>query len=319
MGRSVVQLRFASLSPIAILLAALAGCGDDTPGHDAGQGGAGGTQGDAGGGAGGTGGGSDAGGDAMGEVPKPCYMVTFIAPTDGAMLTAADDKDGDNCGNGFQIDIKISTDAPDFASVSLFGGSALLKAGTVSGGAVTFAGVQLASSGDTQLSIQFPGREMCTAATTKERVTVDCHVPACTITKPTITSTHPALNAVPAPAGDRVSADGSPYQAAFEVTTDVEDGQTVSLLVDNAAAPTAVTTLTAMASGGKATFAGVTLPTDATYEVEATCPARNGVIGHSMKGTYPVDTTAPSLTVSKPTDNEFFQPTDLTNGSFQDR
>jgi hypothetical protein len=328
--RRFVDLRIASLTSlsIAVLIGALAGCGDDTPGQSqnggsGGAGGSGGSANDGGAGTGGAGGtdagldtGPEGGMDTMGEVPKPCYAVTFSAPTDGAMLTAANDKNGDNCVDGFQIDVQITTDAPDTTDVSLYGGNALLKTGTVTGGAVTFSDVSLATSGDTQLSIQFPGRDTCTAATTKARVNVDCHVPACSVTKPTISASHPKLNGVPAPAGDRVSQAGSPYQAAFEVTTDVADGQIVSLLVDNASTPTNVTTLTAMASGGKATFAGVTMTPDGTYEAQARCPAVNGVVGHSTKGTYIVDTTPPSLTVSQPTDGQFFGPGALTNGSF---
>ena len=256
-------LRLASVFLLGSLVA-LAGCGDNTPGHNDGAGG-GGTAGGGGGGSGGQGGSAgdgsagdggagrdgaagdgggevgDGGGsdgrDATPEAPTPCYTVAFLNPTDGAMLTAANDKSGDNCADGFQLDVQISTSAPDFTDVSLFGGNALLKSAQVSGGRATFTNVQIASTGNTQLAIQFPSTTTCTDPTTKAMVSVDCHVPACSISKPVISGAHPVLNGVAAPAGDRVSSAGSPYQAAFEVTTDIEDGQSVALLIDNAASP----------------------------------------------------------------------------------
>src|SRR6185312_6388212 len=58
------------------------------------------------------------------------------------------------------------------------------------------------------------------------------------------------------------------------------------------------------ASNGVATFA-VTLTPDGTYEAVATCINKNGVTGTSAKGTYPVDTTAPNLTVNSPLSGQF--------------
>jgi FG-GAP repeat/Fibronectin type III domain/FG-GAP-like repeat len=334
MSRTRTTLRLASLSWVVTLLGALAGCGDDTPARiDSGSGGAGGAggsggvvsdggpdkgKGGSGGGGGGTGGGADASpevkpdagdaGDAGMDVPpdtsKPCYTVAFTAPVSGAMFTAADDKNADNCADGFQLDVHVTTSAPDGAAVSLYAGTALVKSATASGGAVTFVDVQPASSGTTQLSVQFPGRDACTDATTKASISVDCHVPACTISKPTISPSHPALNGVAAPAGDRASGPGSNYQAAFEVTTDIEDGQLVSLRV-SPPTPASPFVVTAPASGGKATFTGVTMVPDASYNVRASCPARSGVIGQSLSGIYLVDTTAPDLAVQSPTDGQF--------------
>ena len=74
--------------------------------------------------------------------------------------------------------------------------------------------------------------------------------------------------------------------------------------------------MTALAAGGKATFAGVPLPGDGTYEVQARCIDGNGVVGRSGKGTYPVDTTPPDLTVSKPASGDFIGPSGLTAGAF---
>ena len=300
-----------------------------TAGSDGAAGtGAAGTGGTAGTGTAGTtgtdaGAGSD-GGDASTDLPPEttppppaCYTVAFTHPVDQAQLSAANDKSGDQCVDGFQYDVVISTSAPDGTSAQLFGGAALLQTATASGGTVTFANVQLASSGSTNLSIQFPSTMPCVDATTKAKVTVDCSVPSCAVSQPTISQTHPALNGVPvAQGGDRASSNGSPYQVAFQVTTNIADNQTVSLDVDNAAAPGVITTVTAHAAGGTATFTGVPLPGDGTYEVQARCVDGNGVVGRSGKGTYPVDTLAPDLTVSKPASGAFIGPAGLTNGAF---
>jgi hypothetical protein len=95
------------------------------------------------------------------------------------------------------------------------------------------------------------------------------------------------------------------------VTTNAEDGQPVTLAFNNAATPASVTTLpTVNASGGSATF-GVPLSPDATYQVVVTCRNANGVTGTSALTNFPVDTTAPDLTVTQPISGQFFGPTML--------
>ncbi len=156
-----------------------------------------------------------------------------------------------------------------------------------------------------------------TAGTNGAAGTGGAGAPTCAISAPTISGTHPDLNGVAAPAGDRTSSIGSNYQATFVVDTNAEDGQPVSLAVDNTATPTTVTTIGGTASGGKATF-GVTLTPDGTYQVFATCTNKAGVVGTSPKNSYPVDTTAPDLTVNSPTSGQFFGPGALdANGAFQ--
>ena len=41
------------------------------------------------------------------------------------------------------------------------------------------------------------------------------------------------------------------------------------------------------------------------------------MLGQSVKGTYPVDSTAPTLTISSPANGHFFAPGELNNGAFQ--
>jgi hypothetical protein len=257
------------------------------------------------------------GGGGTGGAP-PCYTVAFTAPTDGASLTVANDKDM-TCANGFQYTVRITTSAPDGTPVQLFNnGNSLLMASTVTSGAATF-DVQLSSAGQSALSIQFPSTAMCTDPTTRSTVTVNCPntPPTCTIMQPTISATHPALNGVLSPAGDRASQPGSPYQVKFTVSTNAEDGQPVSLSFNNTAPPATVTTLSQNASGGSATFAGVPLSPDGTYQVVATCKNAAGVTGTSQLTNFPVDTTAPDLTLTQPADGQFFGPGMLTANQFK--
>ena len=279
--------------------------GGGTGGGGTGGGGTGG----GGTGGGGTGGGGTGGGGTGGG--QACYTVAFTAPTNGAALTVADDTNN-TCADGFQYNVRITTNAPDGTTVQLFNnGNTLLKVATVASGAATFA-VDLPSSGQSALSIQFPSTAMCTDPSTQSTVTVNCPntPPTCNISQPTISGTHPALNGVLAPAGDRASQIGSPYQVTFVVTTNAEDGQPVSLAFKNAASSGPPTTLNGTASGGSVTF-GLGLAPDGTYQVTATCKNAANVTGSSGLTSFPVDTTAPDLTVTRPHDGDFLGPTDL--------
>jgi hypothetical protein len=140
----------------------------------------------------------------------------------------------------------------------------------------------------------------------------------CTITGPELTVMHPMLNGVPvAQGGDRVSADGDPYQAAFEVTTSLADNQTVELAVDDVTTPTQVTTYSASVANGRAEFLGVTLAMDGVYDVSARCVAKDGTVGLSGPQPFEVDTGPPDLTVTQPLSGEFIPPSGLTNDTFQ--
>jgi hypothetical protein len=294
-----------------------AGTGGNAAGTGGGAAGTGGSAAGTGGSAAGTGGSAGSGGGTGGvpttdagfdtPPPIPCYTTAFTAPLNGATLTVADDTDH-SCLNGFQYTVGITSAAPNGTTVQLFDGSSLLKTSTVSGGTASFA-VQLASSGTSQLSIQYPTTLACVV---EANVTVTCpnSPPTCSISAPTISATHPDLNGVPAPNGDRTSSSGSAYQATFVVNTNAEDGQAISLAIDNAATPSTITVLNATASGGRATF-GVTLVPDGTYEVTATCKNLEGATGISTKSTFPVDTTPPQLTVNSPTSGQFFGPSAL--------
>ncbi len=126
-----------------------------------------------------------------------------------------------------------------------------------------------------------------------------------------ISVTHPALNGIPAAqGGDRASAVGSPYQAAFEVTTNIEDGKPVNLQVNDS-----TQLITAFASNGKASFAGVPLSPDGEYAVVATCQADSGKSSQSGEAKFTVDTTAPAFTVSAPVAGKHFGPSEDSDTS----
>jgi len=286
---------------------ATGGVGGGTAGVGGGTGGIGGGTAGVGGVAGGAGTSGVAG---MGGVgggtggSTPCYTTAFTAPTAGATLTVADDSNH-TCADGFQYTVAITSTAPDGTDVTLFDGTSQLQTVKVTAGAASFA-VQLATSSTAQaLAIQYPSTAACNVI---ENVTVSCpnSPPTCSISAPVISATHPDLNGVLSPQGDRTSSAGSPYQATFVVNTSAEDGQTVTLAVDNALAPgTPVDgTPTATVSGGDATF-GLTLVPDATYEVIATCLNKNGITGTSTKSSFTVDTLPPVLAVNSPTAGQF--------------
>jgi hypothetical protein len=247
--------------------------------------------------------GHDGGGQTDGEneggTPAPgCPDISIVSPAANRPLNEIDDIDGDQCANGFQYDVIVATTAPEGTKGVLYAGNTQVGTAEVRGAVLTFAGVQLTANGESRLSVQVGG-ESCTATRV---VKVSCSVPTCQITKPTVSPTHPKLNGVPvANGGDRVSADGAPYQVAVEVSTSVEDGQPVELIIDDA--PFA---LSASAEGGKAVFAGVTLTPDGSHTLEAVCRGQSGLPGRSAKATYEVDTTPPALTVTTPAEGQHF-------------
>jgi FG-GAP repeat len=249
-------------------------------------------------------------GGADGGGATACGAV-FLSPADLSTLTAADDKDADLCKAGFQTDVELAVaGGANGTTATLYAAGVQVGAAVVSGGRLTFANVQLAAQGSVALSVQVgTGATGCLATST---VMIDCNVPTCSITKPVLSDMHPSLNSA-----DRSSAAGSDYQVAFEVTTSLPDGRDVMLEVAQSTAPTVVTTLTAKAMGGKATFAGVTLRPDGTFLAQAICTDANGATGSSSKGMYLVDTAAPTLDVTSPVDMKHFNPTDLMNGKFQ--
>lgn len=234
--------------------------------------------------------------------------LSFVDPVDGAQLTEKNDVSGDLCKDGFQYDVVVASGAPNGTSATLYANASKLAQTSVQNAVARFPSVTLNSKGTTTLRVDVG---TCEATA---NVTVSCAgVASCEISKPVITATHPMLNGVPvAQGGDRVSADGSPYQAAFEVTTDISDGQPVLLHVNGGPG------ISVNATGGKANFGGVTLAPDGDFKVQATCISKSGLNGTSPQATYTVDTQAPALAPQKQTqagasvlqDGDHFGPAD---------
>jgi len=282
----MLNRNFLVVAASTIVAAGFVGCGDGEEGGGGGSGGSGGS-----------------GGDASTE----CPAAAFTAPTGGKTLTVSDDADGD-CSNGIQVDVSVGTDAKPGTAVKLLADGAEVASATVSGATVTFSDVQLKSSGTTTLAVRFGTDSKCDVEISVES---KCSGVTCDVAKPVLSATHPKLNGVPvAQGGDRVSADGQDYQVAFEVTTNIEDGQPVSLTVDGKAA-----TVVALAQSGVASFPGVTLKPDGDHKVSASCKAQSGSTGASAETTYPVDSTPPDLTNVNPADGQFFGPGDDSNAS----
>jgi len=129
---------------------------------------------------------------------------SFVAPMNNATLTVADDLNK-TCSGSLHINVSVATSADDGANVDLYVGSTKVDSQKVSGAEVHFMNVQL-PQGTNMLQAVFSA-----TCTITETVMVNCNLPTCTITAPTLSATHVALNVVPvANGGDRISAAGRP-------------------------------------------------------------------------------------------------------------
>lgn len=273
--------RLASLPILGLSLVAAACGGREVTSAPLGSGGAG-VGGSNTGGSGGSG----------GMPPSPGCQVEFVSPLTGDVLTHRDDANGDRCADGFQYDVEVTTTAPDGAVGLLFSGTQQVGSAVAQGGRAVFEGVQLTSQGTASLLVAFSSGTGCEAAIELE---VDCGVPTCDLVAPVLTPSKPKLNGVAAIlGGDRVSPPGAPYQAAFQVETNIADGQPVVLYIGDQPSG-----FSALAQNGIATFPGVTLSPDGEYVIEAACFGEEGVVGRSAEGIYTVDTAPPNLTVQK--------------------
>ena len=246
-----------------------------------------------GGGAGAPLGGTSTGGSA-GGAGGPACTASFWDPGDGAQLDETDDVSGDLCADGFQYDVRVTTDARAGTPAVLYAGSQRLGDAVVSGQIAEFVSVQLDANRTTELQVVV-GEDDQSCGATAEVAVLCAGVPTCEISAPELTDTHPLLNGVPvADGGDRVSSAGSAYQVRFEVATNVTNGQPVSLHVEGMSSA-----LTVNAVDGSAVFPGVTLVPDGDYAISATCEAVSGATGSSASVIYGVDTAPPAVTVYK--------------------
>lgn len=210
-----------------------------------------------------------------------CPSVAFVRPLRDATLGASDDLDG-MCGNGFTYNVQIATNAPMGATLQLWVNGRNTASATVSGPSVSFPNVSLDVGALSALEVRIPGAETACGTTS---VRVDCALPRCQIT---------------APMGTNLLArdsSGTPGMFATDIVvgTDIEDGQTVNLVLSGR-----TQALTAMATGGNARFRNVELSPDGTYRARATCRNRAGNAGTSAEVTWNVDSVGPTLEVRSP-------------------
>ncbi|MEZ4407795.1 MAG: FG-GAP-like repeat-containing protein [Polyangiales bacterium] len=212
-----------------------------------------------------------------------CPVVTFTRPAADAVLGVNDDADR-NCGNGFTYDVEVATNAPAGAMIELSVNGRVVGTQTVASPAVRFAGVQLDSGAASAIEARVVGAAGCSP--TSVSVTANCNLPRCQITAPTGST----LNA-----SDSTAGAGMPFATTFTVGTDIEDGQSVDLIIGGATAP-----LRATAMGGTARFTNVGLSPDGMYRLRASCTNRAGNTGLSAEVAFTVDATLPTLEVTRP-------------------
>ncbi len=218
--------------------------------------------------------------------PTCSYATSFVVPSDGAQLTAKDDHSGKNCANGLITDVSVATSAPDGTPAQLFANDQLVSSATVSKAKVLFASVALPSKGPVVLRVTIGGAD-CQAV----NISVDCGLPACSIAAPK----GPYLNGMPvASGGDRVDNATDPFATKVAVSTDLADGEFVTLSVDGNP-PQKVA-----AAGGQALFPSVTMAPDGSHTLSATCTATSGNAGNSGVVQYTVVTAPVDLTLTKP-------------------
>lgn len=211
-----------------------------------------------------------------------CPHIEFISPEADAVLGPAQDVDN-SCDNGFQTDVRVATDAPEGTQLELLVNGVRRATATVAGPTVTFRGVELDTRGTARFQVRPMGASM--ACGPSHSVTVNCNTPTCSITTPTETTLNLSHN---------VSSEPGRFAARFVVSTDIEDGQPVTLNVSTYGE------LRAVANGGQAEFPSVPLRPDGTHSVRARCVNRAGTVGLSAETTYTVDSVPPSLTIVSP-------------------
>jgi hypothetical protein len=216
------------------------------------------------------------------------YAASFVTPAADAKLGVADDTTGNKCAAGLVTNVRVATSAPDGTAGKLLADGKQVGTATATSAQFVFAGISLPSKGAVQLRVQIGDDATCGAT---ESITIDCNVPACSITTPK----GPYLNGrAVADGGDRTSGPTDPFATKVVVATDIEDGQPVTLSVDGKPGTTVV------ASGGSAAFDSTVMSPDGQHTLSATCKNVTGNVGGSGVAEYTVITAPVDLTVTKP-------------------
>lgn len=239
--------------------------------------------------------GPEDGGSDGGDGGICAYASSFSAPADKAKLGRTDDISGKGCSGGLVINVKVATGAPDGSNATLYADAKQVATAKVAGAQAVFSNVTLPSKATSlALKAQIGDDPSCIAS---EGISIDCGLPACVISTPK----GPYLNGrLVADGGDRVDALTDPFATKVVVTTDIEDGQSVSLSVNGGAA------LKATAKTGSATFDKVTMSPDGSYTVTGSCTNAAGNTGSSGPTNYTVITGPVDLKTTSPTTGQGF-------------
>ena len=270
-----LKLGLSSLALAGLVLELAPGCGGDTGGLAPSD---------------------DSGSETGGETGEGgvCASGSFVTPADKAKLGVADDTSGKKCADGLVTDVTVATTAPDGTKATLFANDKEVGSATAASAKLVFTKVAFPSKGAVALKVQIGTDATCV---TTASITVDCGLPLCTIAAPK----GPYLNGRPAAdGGDRANAATDPFATKVDVTTDIEDGQTVTLTVDG------IAPVKATASGGKASFASVTMAPDGVHVVNANCTNATGNTGGSGPTSYTVLTAPVNLTMTSPAAGKSF-------------
>jgi len=107
---------------------------------------------------------------------------SFVSPISGATLTIADDINK-SCSGSLHTNVSLATSADDGTNVDLYVGTTKVDSQKVSGAEVHFMNVQLPQGSDMLQAV------FSASCTISETVTVNCNLPMCTITAPTLSAT----------------------------------------------------------------------------------------------------------------------------------
>lgn len=221
-------------------------------------------------------------------------VVTFVAPVpaDPAELTASADTDSD-LSNGLQTDVVIEVaNEPVGTQVSLrIGERAAVTVRTALDGnrrrTATFEDVTLPEGDSTLEACASDGAGAETCATLNVRVSTG---------RPVCNLETPSDGAVLAASDDEEEDAG--LQTELSVTTNAEDGQTVTIDV---VGPNGTTTLQGTVAGGAAIIPA-TFDSEGAWRLVAGCTNEAGASSKSLENAVRVDYTAPVVTLLEPAD-----------------
>lgn len=216
-----------------------------------------------------------------------CPSLQFVRPTASARINGSDDADG-NAANGFQYDVRLTSDAATGTTVALFVAGEAVGTATVADGEVEFPAVTLlatmpAAGAAVNVTLRAQTGAECAAT-----ITVQVLGPA--VACATFAFVDPTDGEVFGLADDENGDPTDGFQKTVSISTDAPVGTAVELLVNGGAVASTTVTSTVLR------FAAVDLPDGSLvlriqYEEDAACGEEIGVT---------VETGAPSCDIVAP-------------------